>query len=115
MFLYESLYCLALGLALLWIDSRFRLKRGQVFALYVAGYTAVRFVFEEMRVDPAHLIGPLRVNAWVSLVLFVASVGWFLWLGRHGTERPYAADAADGSGHSTDDGHTTSAEDASSL
>jgi prolipoprotein diacylglyceryl transferase len=115
MFLYESLYCLALGLALIWIDSRFRLKRGQTFALYVAGYTAVRFVFEEMRVDPAHLIGPLRVNAWVSLVLFVASVGWFLWLGRHGTDRPYASDAADGASDATGGGRTTAAGDASSL
>jgi prolipoprotein diacylglyceryl transferase len=95
MFLYESLYCLALGLVLLWVDRRFRLKRGQVFALYCAGYTAARFVFEEMRVDPAHLIGPLRLNAWVSLVIFGIAVGVFLWLGRHGTERPYATERHD--------------------
>jgi prolipoprotein diacylglyceryl transferase len=106
-FLYESLYCLALGLVLIWIDARVRLKRGQVFALYAAGYTAARFVFEEMRVDPAHLIGPLRVNAWVSLVIFVTSVAAFLWLGRHGTDRPYAGDAR------TD--RTTAAEDAPTL
>lgn len=117
MFLYESLYCLALGLVLLWIDSRVRLKRGQLFALYVAGYTAVRFVFEEMRVDPAHLIGPLRVNAWVSVVLFAAAVAWFLWLGRHGTDRPYATDeaSADGSDRTPKGGHTTAAGDAPSL
>ncbi len=108
-FLYESLFCLGLGLALLWIDKRFRLMRGQVFALYCAGYTAGRFVFEEMRVDPAHTIGPLRLNAWVSLVIFVISVTAFLWLRAHGTPRPLgrasaaaaAPDATGGAGGAT--------------
>jgi prolipoprotein diacylglyceryl transferase len=84
MFLYESLYCLALGLVLIWIDRRFSLKKFQLFALYCMGYTAARVVFEEMRIDPAHTIGPLRVNAWVSIVVFVGALVWFLWLGRHG-------------------------------
>ncbi len=105
-FLYESLYCLALGLVLLWVDSRFRLKRGQVFALYAAGYTAARFVFEEMRVDPAHLIGPLRVNAWVSLVVFVVAVVAFFRLARHGTPRPYAAPPDDARAGSPEDAPT---------
>jgi prolipoprotein diacylglyceryl transferase len=83
-FLYESLYCAALALALIWIDRHFRLKKFQVFALYGAVYTAGRFVFEEMRIDPAHTIGPLRINAWVCIVVFLVSVAWFLWLGRHG-------------------------------
>jgi prolipoprotein diacylglyceryltransferase len=48
------------------------------------GYTAARFVFEEMRIDPAHTIGPLRVNAWVSIVVFLGAFAWFLWLRRHG-------------------------------
>lgn len=81
-FLYESLWCLALGFVLLWVDKRFRLVRGQLFWLYAAGYTAFRFVMEEMRVDPAHTIGPLRVNAWVSIVVFVISVTMFFVLGR---------------------------------
>ena len=56
--------------------------RGQLFALYAAGYTAFRFVMEEMRIDPAHTIGPLRVNAWVSIGVFVISVTIFVVLGR---------------------------------
>ena len=75
--------------ALIWIDHRFSLKKFQVFALYCMGYTAARFVFEEMRIDPAHTIGPLRVNAWVSIVVFLAALGSFLWLGRRG--RPVGA------------------------
>ena len=47
------------------------MKQGQTFALYVILYTFGRFWFENLRIDPAHDIGPLRVNAWVSIVLFV--------------------------------------------
>ena len=68
-FLYESLWCLGLAFALLWVDRRYELVRGQLICLYIAGYTAFRLVMEEMRIDPAHTIGPLRVNAWVSIVL----------------------------------------------
>jgi prolipoprotein diacylglyceryl transferase len=81
-FLYESLWCAALGCALVWIDRRYKLARGQLTALYMAGYTAFRFVMEEMRIDEAHTIGPLRVNAWVSIVVFVFSVTLFVVLGR---------------------------------
>lgn len=83
-FLYESIYCLLGGLALLWIDRRFRLRRGQLMALYVVLYTFGRFFFENLRIDEAHEILGLRVNAWVSLGLFAFGVAWFVWLGRHG-------------------------------
>jgi prolipoprotein diacylglyceryl transferase len=93
-FLYESLYCLALALVLIWVDKRFRFAKGQIFALYCAGYTAARLVFEEMRIDPAHTIGPLRVNAWVSIVIFIGAVVTFVWLGRRGRD-PVTAPAVD--------------------
>jgi prolipoprotein diacylglyceryl transferase len=93
MFLYESLYCLTLGLVLIWVDHHFSLKKFQLFALYCMGYTAARFVFEEMRIDPANTIGPLRVNAWVSIVVFALALVAFLWLGRHG--RPVGASDAE--------------------
>lgn len=85
-FLYESIYCLLGGIALLWIDKHLRLKRGQLTALYVVIYTFGRFFFENLRIDDAHDILGLRVNAWVSLGFFCFGVGWFLWLGRHGDE-----------------------------
>ena len=91
-FLYESLWCLALGFALLWIDKRFRLVRGQLFWLYAGGYVVFRFVMEEMRIDPAHTIGPLRVNAWVSIAVFVISVTMFLVLGRRARARANSAE-----------------------
>ena len=82
-FLYESLWCLAIFGALLLVERRIALRRGQTFALYVVLYTFGRFWFENLRIDPAHEIGPLRVNAWMSVVIFFAGIGWFLWLGRH--------------------------------
>jgi prolipoprotein diacylglyceryl transferase len=82
-FLYESLYCLAVFAALLLVERRVRLKRGQTFALYIVLYTFGRFWFENMRIDTAHHIGPLRLNAWVSIAVFLAGLAWFVWLGRH--------------------------------
>jgi len=85
-FLYESLYCLLGGVALLWIDRHRRLRRGQLTALYVVIYTFGRFFFENLRVDTAPEVLGLRFNAWVSLVLFVGGLGWLGWLGRHGED-----------------------------
>ena len=85
-FLYESIYCLLGGIALLWIDKRLHLRRGQLTALYVIIYTFGRFFFENLRIDDAHHLLGLRINAWVSLVLFGFGVVWFVWLGRHGEE-----------------------------
>jgi prolipoprotein diacylglyceryl transferase len=82
-FLYESLYCVALIAILLLAERRLPLKQGQTFALYVILYTFGRFWFENLRIDPAHDIGPLRVNAWVSVALFAFGISWFWWLGRH--------------------------------
>jgi len=81
-FLYESLWCLAVALAVLWADRRFRLGHGRVFALYVALYTAGRAWIELLRIDDANELGPFRVNVWTSLVLFVAAVGYVVVVGR---------------------------------
>jgi prolipoprotein diacylglyceryl transferase len=86
-FLYESLACLAIAGILLLVERRARLKIGQTFALYVALYTFARFFFENMRIDPAHEIAGMRLNAWVSILVFLFGVGWFVWLGRHEPEQ----------------------------
>ena len=84
-FLYESLYCLALLGLLLWVERRWRLRTGQLSALYLAAYCFGRFWLENLRIDDAKLVGPLRVNAWVSLLVMLVGIGWFLWAGRHGS------------------------------
>ncbi|WP_311520594.1 prolipoprotein diacylglyceryl transferase [uncultured Corynebacterium sp.] len=73
-FLYELLWNVAVCVFLLWAHKAFKLGHGRVFALYVAGYTAGRFVVENMRADDATLIFGLRVNVIVSVVCFVVAL-----------------------------------------
>jgi phosphatidylglycerol---prolipoprotein diacylglyceryl transferase len=78
-FLYEFVYDLiGVGL-LLALDRRFRFKPPALFALYVSYYTAGRFFEELLRIDPAHEFAGLRLNAWVSIVVFVCSTVFFVW------------------------------------
>ena len=78
-FLYEFVYDLiGVGL-LLALDRLYRFKPPALFALYVSYYTAGRFFEELIRIDPAHEFAGLRLNAWVSLVVFVCSTAFFVW------------------------------------
>ncbi len=77
-FLYESLWNLALCLALLALERRATLRPGRLFAFYLAGYFAGRVWIEGLRIDPAHVIGPLRLNQWVAIAVCVAAVGYLL-------------------------------------
>src|SRR3954449_4661343 len=78
-FLYEFIWDLLGVGVLLWIDSRFRLRRPALFALYVSWYTAFRMYEETLRIDPSHHIGGMRVNFYVSLVCFIVSTAFFVW------------------------------------
>ncbi len=73
-FLYESLWCLVVVAIVLAVERRRVLRPGRLFALYVAAYTFGRFWFELLRIDSAHRIGGLRINDWVSVVVFVAAM-----------------------------------------
>ena len=61
----------------IWVDRRFRLGHGRVFALYVMVYTAGRGWIENLRIDDVQLddVLGLRLNVWTSIVLFVAAGG----------------------------------------
>lgn len=76
-FLYESLACLVLCGLLLLID-KVEKRSGFLFAYYTAGYTLFRFFNEGLRIDPAHSAGGLRLNQWVSIVVFAISVAVLL-------------------------------------
>jgi prolipoprotein diacylglyceryl transferase len=78
-FLYESIGCLVLAWLLVRVESRLSPGRGRLIAWYAAGYTAMRFFIEGLRIDPAHSAGGLRLNQWVALVVFAASTGWLAW------------------------------------
>jgi prolipoprotein diacylglyceryl transferase len=78
-FLYELIYDLIGVVVLLLVDRKFRIKPPGLFALYVSVYTFGRFFEELLRIDPAHHFAGLRLNAWVSIVLFCLSTAFFVW------------------------------------
>jgi prolipoprotein diacylglyceryl transferase len=80
-FLYESLWCLLVALALVLVDRRFSFARGQIFALYGMLYTAGRGVIEMLRTDEANYVLGLRLNVWTSMVVFAGSAFAFWRLG----------------------------------
>jgi prolipoprotein diacylglyceryl transferase len=97
-FLYESLWNLGVVGVVLLVGRSDRLRRGRLFAVYVAGYALGRFFVERMRIDFAHTIAGLRVNEWISVVAFVVAIG-FVATGcvrrrpvhpPHGAEQPIA-------------------------
>jgi prolipoprotein diacylglyceryl transferase len=94
-FLYEFLYDVTGVVILLIVDRMFRIRRPGLFALYVAYYCFGRFFEELLRIDPAHEFLGLRLNAWVSAILFVLSTAFFIWwqfLRREGgSDRPRAS------------------------
>jgi prolipoprotein diacylglyceryl transferase len=80
-FLYELIWNLLVAALVVWADRRFRLAHGRAFALYVAGYTAGRFVIELMRTDPAtRVFGDVRINVVVSAVVFAGAVAYLWWV-----------------------------------
>jgi len=81
-FLYESLWCLLVALALVLVDRRFSLARGQIFALYGMLYTTGRGAIEMLRTDQANYILGLRLNVWTSVIVFALSAFAFWRFGR---------------------------------
>lgn len=81
-FLYESIWDLACVGFIIWIERRFRIRKGYLFWAYAALYTMGRFVTEYLRVDEAHRYLGLRLNDWVSVAVFAVSVTVLLTRGR---------------------------------
>ena len=77
-FLYEALWNVALAALLVRLDRTGRLRRGQLFVLYVAGYALGRLWVEALRIDPANEILGLRVNIWTSLVALAIAAAVFV-------------------------------------
>ncbi len=77
-FLYELLWDFGTAGLVVWADRRFGLGRGRAFALYVMSYTAGRGWIEYLRSDFAHHLFGLRLNDWVSIVVFIAALAYFL-------------------------------------
>ena len=61
---------------------------GRVFALYVAAYTAGRGWIEALRIDTAHRFFGLRLNDYVSIIVFLLAVAYLIWK-RHDSDRHF--------------------------
>jgi prolipoprotein diacylglyceryl transferase len=82
-FLYETIWCSLVAVALIYFGKA--LKPGQVFAAYVFAYCFGRLFIELIRIDAANTIAGLRINVWVSLVVGLLSLAYFV---RASKERP---------------------------
>jgi prolipoprotein diacylglyceryl transferase len=81
-FLYESIWDLVVLGLVVWVERRFRIRRGYLIAAYAAFYTFGRFWTEYLRIDNAHRFWGLRLNDWTSIVVFVVATVVLLTRGR---------------------------------
>ena len=89
-FLYELLWCLVVAVLLIKLPGVLKLitsKQGDVFALYILGYTAGRVWIETLRIDEANLILGLRLNIWVSLVVLITASAYLIASKRRGNTK----------------------------
>lgn len=79
LFAYESAVSFANMVLLLWLGRKFsdRLRHGDLFLIYLAIYSAARFLLEFLRVDVA-LLGALNVNQLFFSIAFFAAAGSLL-------------------------------------
>ena len=89
-FLYELLWCLVVAALLIKLPGvlkQITSKQGDVFALYIFGYTAGRVWIENLRIDEANLILGLRLNIWVSLVVLITVSAYLIASKRRGNTK----------------------------
>lgn len=91
-FLYEAIWLVAVAGLVVWADRRWTLGHGRAFALYVAAYCLGRLGMELLRIDPATLIGGIRVNVFTSIVVGLAAVVAFIISARTRPGRESPAD-----------------------
>ncbi|PAU68709.1 prolipoprotein diacylglyceryl transferase [Bifidobacterium italicum] len=93
-FLYEMIWNLIGAALIVWVGRKAvrTLKAGSLFALYVVWYTAGRTWIEMLRIDFSHEFLGLRVNVWVSIVVFILGVIAFIVIQRVGKPTPLLAE-----------------------
>jgi prolipoprotein diacylglyceryl transferase len=86
-FLYELLWNVLVFAVLIYLDRRFTIGHGRLFALYVAGYCIGRFCIELLRDDAATHIAGIRINSFTSTFVFIGAVVYLI-LAPKGREDP---------------------------
>ena len=79
-FLYESFFNLIGLLIILFLRHKKHLfKQGEIFMLYLAWYSVVRFFVEGMRTDSLYLLGSIRVSQMLSVILLIVVICLFIY------------------------------------
>jgi prolipoprotein diacylglyceryl transferase len=86
-FLYELLWNLLVFALLIYLDRRFTIGHGRLFALYIAGYCVGRFAIELLRDDTATHIAGIRVNSFTATFVLIGAVVYVI-LAPKGREDP---------------------------
>jgi hypothetical protein len=86
-FLYELIWNVLVFVVLIYLDRRFKLGHGRVFAAYVALYCIGRFCVELLRDDTATHIAGIRINSFTSTFVFIGAVV-YLMVAPKGREDP---------------------------
>ena len=86
-FLYELIWNLVVFAILIYVDRRFQIGHGRLFALYVALYCVGRFGVELLRNDTATLVAGIRINVFTSTFVFIGAVVYVI-LAPKGRENP---------------------------
>ena len=79
-FLYESFFNLIGLLIILFLRHKKHLfRQGEIFMLYLAWYSVVRFFVEGMRTDSLYLMGSIRVSQMLSVILLIVVICLFIY------------------------------------
>jgi prolipoprotein diacylglyceryl transferase len=78
-FLYELIWNLIGFAALIWLDRKFKLRWGQMFAAYLITYSIGRAFIESIRIDPSEYFFGLRTNVWSAIFGIAIGTALFVW------------------------------------
>jgi prolipoprotein diacylglyceryltransferase len=81
-FLYESLWDIAVGFGVIWAARRFALRGDRAFALFAALYGIGSFGTEAQRPGSADRVLGMRAGQWVALLALAAAIT-YLYRTRH--------------------------------
>jgi prolipoprotein diacylglyceryl transferase len=76
-FLYEIIWNVLIGFGLIYLDRKYKIGHGRLFALYVSLYSLGRLFIENLRIDEARLVLGFRFNVFTSLVVIVGGLIYF--------------------------------------
>jgi prolipoprotein diacylglyceryl transferase len=77
-FLYEIIWNVLIGFGLIYLDRKYKIGHGRLFALYVSLYSLGRLFIENLRIDEARLILGFRFNGFTRLVVIVGGLIYFV-------------------------------------